>query len=246
MTDNPDLVKSVKRALGQEAAARIQSGMIVGLGSGSTSAEFIRALGERHRRGEVKDLRAVATSYQSTLLARECGISLHCLEEFREIDMVVDGADEVDPALNLIKGGGGAHTLEKVAASLARHFLVIADWRKRVENLGSIFPVPLEVIPSASVVVINAVRKLGGKAEVRIASRKAGPVITDLGNFLLDARFPPLANPARLEKQLNCIPGVVENGLFCNMAHEALIGEVGDDGIRIRQMVAGPRNAGDA
>ncbi len=239
MTFTTDRIKRTKEQLGQNAAGRIQSGMVVGLGSGSTAAEFIHALGRRIRSGDLDNLRAVATSFQSTLIAREHGIPVFPIDAFEQIDVVVDGADEVDPQSNLIKGGGGAHTLEKIVASMARVLIIVVDSRKMVERLGTTCPVPIEVVPVAYGSVLRAVRELGGIPELRTGAGKAGPVISDLGNFLIDARFAGISSPSELEVQLNNLPGVVDNGIFAGMADLVLVGELEDREPSVTERVVG-------
>lgn len=238
MSWTSDQVIEAKRQVGKAAAGLVKSGMTVGLGSGSTSAEFIHALGRRLRAGELEDIRCTATSFQARLLARKLDIPIESLDAFGSLDLVVDGADEVDPQLNLIKGGGGAHTIEKVVASMASRFVVIVDSRKLVEELGTTFPVPVEVIPLAYQAVSRGIEKLGGRPRIRMGVKKAGPVVTDLGNFIVDVAFDSISNPSRLEQQLNCLPGVLENGLFVGLTSLVLVAEVAGEGFRIREIQA--------
>ncbi|MCS6781571.1 MAG: ribose-5-phosphate isomerase RpiA [Gloeomargarita sp. SKYBB_i_bin120] len=228
MTVSPELIQLAKQAVGQQAAQLVTSGMVVGLGTGSTAAWMIQALGERLRRGEIQDIRGVPTSFQATVLARQAGIPLTSLDEVETLDLAIDGADEVDPQKNLIKGGGAAHTREKIVDSLARELVVVVDESKLVERLGSRFPVPVEVLPMAVRPVMRALEKLGGQPELRMAVKKDGPVITDLGNMVVDVKFAAIPDPAALEARINNIPGVVENGLFVGLAGRVLIGRVVD------------------
>ena len=177
---NMDILKD---NVGKKAADLIKDGQIVGLGTGSTTHYFIRYLGERIKNEELNIL-GIPTSYQSLIKAREAGINTTTLDEY-DIDIAVDGADEVNPTLDLIKGGGAAHTLEKLVDSSAKKFVVIVDESKVVEELGK-FPVPLEIIPEALRVVKDTLVDLGGKPELRMGIQKDGPVITDNGNFILD------------------------------------------------------------
>ncbi|MEN9207971.1 MAG: ribose-5-phosphate isomerase RpiA [Gloeomargarita sp. GMQP_bins_120] len=234
MTASPELIKLAKQAVGQQAAQLVASGMVVGLGTGSTAAFMIQALGERLRRGEIQGVRGVPTSFQAAVLARQAGIPLTTLDEVETIDLAIDGADEVDPHKNLIKGGGAAHTREKVVDSLAQEFVVVVDESKLVERLGSTFPVPVEVIPMAVTPVMRALARLGGQPELRMAVKKDGPVITDQGNMVIDVRFPAIPNPADLEMRINNIPGVVENGLFVGLAGRVLIGQVVEGQTQVR------------
>ncbi|BDZ71565.1 ribose-5-phosphate isomerase RpiA [Methanobacterium petrolearium] len=198
----------------------VNDGQILGLGTGSTSHYFIQKLGNRIMEEEL-DIMGIPTSYQSFFLARDCKIPITTLDEHLP-DLAVDGADEVDPQLNLIKGGGAAHTLEKIVDSAADKFLVIVDESKKVEKLGD-FPVPLEVIPSAYRPVTEQVKAAGGVPSLRMAQMKDGPVITDNNNFVVDVQFKEIPNPKELEIELNSIPGVVENGVFAGIADQVLI-----------------------
>ncbi|MER3589764.1 MAG: ribose 5-phosphate isomerase A, partial [Mastigocladus sp. ERB_26_1] len=167
---------------------------------------------------------------------KEYGIPLTTLDAIDHIDIAIDGADEVDPQKNLIKGGGAAHTREKVVDYLADQFIVVVDAGKLVDRLGSVFAVPVEVIPMAVTPVMRAVTQLGGKPELRMAVKKAGPVITDQGNMVIDVKFDSIDDPVNLEKTLNNIPGVLENGIFVNCADLVLIGEVKDGQPVVREM----------
>jgi ribose 5-phosphate isomerase A len=224
-----DPVKLMKQLVGKAAADRVQSGMIVGLGTGSTTAYTIEYLGERIKSGELKDIKGVPTSFQAEVLAKQYGVPLTTLDEVDHIDIAIDGADEVDPNLNLIKGGGAAHTREKVVDYFAEKFIVVVDSSKLVDKLGSTFKVPVEVIPMAIATVTKALEKLGGKPELRMGVRKAGPVITDQGNMILDVKFDNLSDKAKeLESTINNIPGVLENGLFIDSTELVLVGEIID------------------
>lgn len=235
MTAGLDPVKVMKQEVGRAAASRVQSGSIVGLGTGSTTAFAIQFLGERLKSGELQDIKGIPTSFQASVLAKQYGIPLTTLDEVEKIDIAIDGADEVDPNKNLIKGGGAAHTREKIVDSLADLFIVVVDNSKLVDRLGSTFPLPLEVLPVAIAPVMKAVEKLGGSPELRMAVKKDGPVITDQGNMILDVKFEAIDNPAEMEKVLNNIPGVLDNGLFVNVADIVLIGEVKDGQASVRE-----------
>lgn len=236
MSAETDPVKIMKQQVGIAAAARVQSGSIVGLGTGSTTAYAIQALGERLQSGELKDIKGVPTSFQAIVLARQFGIPLVTLDEIDHIDIAIDGADEVDPQKNLIKGGGAAHTQEKIVDSLANQFIVVVDGGKLVDQLGSTFLLPVEVVPMAVTPVMRAIEKLGGKPELRMGIKKAGPVVTDQGNLVVDVKFDRIDNPAELEKTLNNIPGVLENGLFVGVTDVVLIGEIKDGQPIVREM----------
>jgi ribose 5-phosphate isomerase A len=234
--DDFETVQALKTAVGKAAAERVHSGMRIGLGSGSTAAEFISQLGQRVRTGELIQVRGVATSYQSKGLARENEIPILPLAEAESLDLVVDGADEVDPALNLIKGGGAAHTREKIVASMAKEFIVVVDSRKLVDQLGSRFPVPVEILPNAYRSVIPSLRSLGGEPTLRMAVQKAGPVITDQGNFVIDVRFDRIDQPKDLERELNNLPGVLDNGLFVGLATSVLVADLVDGKAKVREI----------
>jgi ribose 5-phosphate isomerase A len=220
-------VEEEKKEVAWEAARLVEDGQVLGLGTGSTTHYFLKKLGQRIQDEELEVI-GIPTSYQSFLLARDCAIPLTTLEEHTP-DLAVDGADEVDHQLNLIKGGGAAHTQEKIVDSAAEWFLVIVNQSKLVEKLGK-FPVPLEVIPSAHRLVMERVIDMGGFPSLRMAQMKDGPVITDNGNFVVDAQFETIPQPERLEVKLNNIPGVVENGIFPGIAHQVLVGT--PDGVK--------------
>lgn len=219
----------MKELVATEAAGRVESGMILGLGSGSTAAILIEQLGKRWQAGELTGIKGVPTSFQSSALAQQYGIPLTTLNEVDHIDLAIDGADEVDPARNLIKGGGACQTREKLVDSRADRFVVVVDHSKLVDVLGSTFPLPVEVLPEAYRQVMDALRDLGSQPELRMAVRKAGPVVTDQGNLVVDAKFDAITEPAQLCQTINNIPGVLENGLFVDMADEVLVGNIDGD-----------------
>lgn len=214
------LIDDAKKEVADEAAMMVNDGQVLGLGTGSTAHYFIQKLGNRIKEEEI-EIMGIPTSYQSFFLARDCGIPLTTLAEHLP-DLAVDGADEVDPQLNLIKGGGAAHTMEKIVDSAADKFVVIVDESKQVAKLGD-FPVPLEVIPEAYRTVTEYVKMVGGSPSLRMAQMKDGPVITDNNNFVVDVQFKEIPNPQELETALNSIPGVVENGIFAGIADQVLI-----------------------
>lgn len=231
-----DTIQAMKQAVGRAAAARVPSGVIVGLGTGSTTVFAIEHLGARLKSGDLKDIKGIPTSFQASVLARTYGIPLTTLDEVDSIQVAIDGADEVDPDLVLIKGGGAAHTREKIIDALAEQFIVVVDDTKLVQRLGSSMPVPVEVLPLAVTPVMRAIERLGGRPEIRMGVKKDGPVITDQGNMVLDVRFDAIADPAGLEKTLNNIPGVLENGLFVGVASVVLVGEIIDGQPAIREL----------
>lgn len=236
MSTATDPVKLMKQQVGKAAAERVKSGSIVGLGTGSTTAYAIQFIGERIQSGELTDIKGIPTSFQAEVLAKQYGVPLTTLDEVDHIDVAIDGADEVDPNKNLIKGGGAAHTREKVVDALADQFIVVVDSSKIVDKLGSTFLLPVEVLPMAMTPVMRAISKLGGKPELRMGVKKAGPVITDQGNFVIDVKFDSIDNPAELEKTLNNLPGVLENGLFVGVTDVVLIGEIKDGQPVVREM----------
>jgi len=217
-------MSEMKKKAGERAALFVESNMVVGLGTGSTTAFAIEAIGNRLKKGEIQNIRGVPTSFQARVLAREYGIPLISMEEVDRIHLAIDGADEVDPQLNLIKGGGAAHTLEKIVDTFADKFVVVVDEGKLVPRLGTTFRVPVEVIPMAYRSVSLLLKKLGGEALLRMGVKKAGPVVTDSGNLVLDVCFESMENLLSLSMEINHIPGIVEHGLFVNAADVIVVG----------------------
>ncbi len=233
-----DLQQRMKQTVADAAVGQIQDGMVLGLGSGSTAALMIKALGEKLRSGALRDITGVTTSFQGEVLAAELGIPLKSLNAIDHIDLAIDGADEVDPWFQLIKGGGACHVQEKLVARRAKRFVVVVDAGKLVERLNLSFLLPVEVLPGAWRQVKAELAALGGESELRMAVRKAGPVVTDQGNLVLDVRFAGgIADPATLESTLNNLPGVLENGLFVNLADQVLVGEIVADEARVRDLI---------
>lgn len=201
----------------------IFSGMKIGLGTGSTAMPAVERLAARIADGTLSGIKAVATSFQTTIACEKLGIpvfSLNSKEIGGELDLAIDGADEITPEKNLIKGGGAALLLEKIVAYNARHFIIVADSTKAVPHSGTSFPLPVEIIAEARVSVTKALEKKGIQVKLREGVRKAGPVITDNGNLIIDCLWQeradgsPPVNPAEAEDFLNGIVGVVENGFF--------------------------------
>ena len=224
-----DLQTQMKEAVAKAAVDLIQDGMVLGLGSGSTAALMIKALGYRISSGELKDIVGVTTSFQGEVLASELGIPLKGLSAVSSIDLAIDGADEVDPHFHLIKGGGACHVQEKLVASLAKKFIVVVDSSKIVNRLNLGFKLPVEVLPAAWKLVKDKLNDIGGIAELRMATRKAGPIVTDQGNLVLDVTFNGgIKDPQVIESRINNIPGVLENGLFVDLANQVLVGEIND------------------
>lgn len=228
---DPVLQDSLKRAVAKRAVELVKPGMVIGLGTGSTASLAIEELGKLVQQGKLKDVLGVGTSYQSRVLARQFGVKTVDLNDVIQIDIAFDGADEVDPSMNILKGGGAAHTMGKVIDTMAKKSVILVDQSKVVFELGQIFPVPVEVLPPAISPVLRQLVALGGVPEIRSALRKDGPVITDFGNMVVDVRFPEgIKDPADLEKRIKLIPGVVENGLATGVASSVLVAtQDGDD-----------------
>ena len=232
-----DLQTQMKQAVAEAAVAQIRDGMVVGLGSGSTAALMIQGLGARLAAGQLHDIVGVTTSFQGEVLAAELGIPLRALNAIDRIDLAIDGADEVDPSFQLIKGGGACHVQEKLVADRAERFIVVVDSTKLVQRLNLDFLLPVEALPGAWVQVQSRLKSMGGVAELRMATRKAGPVVTDQGNLVLDVRFEAgISDPIALERDINNLPGVLENGLFVNLADEVLVGEINDGVAGVRSL----------
>jgi ribose 5-phosphate isomerase A len=215
--------------LEKEAAARaslrfLKDGQVVGLGTGSTATHFIKLLGNEVEKG--LRIRGIPTSDRSRELALSLGIPLITLDDCQEIDVTVDGADEVDPQLRLIKGGGGALLREKIVASATRQMIVVADRSKQVPRLGK-FPLPVEVIRFAQALVSKRIRALGAEVQLR-RNPDGSPFITDENNHILDCRFGEMRDPDGLARELSWMPGVVEHGLFIGMANLALFARGGE------------------
>lgn len=218
----------LKQMAAAAAVDRLQSGMVVGLGTGSTTRFALERIAELIRAGRLERIIGIPSSIQTETAARELGIPLSGLEAHAVIDITIDGADEVDPDLNLIKGGGGALLREKVLAQASRRNLIIVDASKLSERLGTRWALPVEVVPFARAAEERFLASLG--AAVALRTRNSIPVLTDQGNLLLDARFGPITEPGRLAAQLSGRAGIVEHGLFVGLAHEVFV--AGADGIR--------------
>jgi len=221
-----DLVELGKKNAAFKAVEdNVKQNMILGIGSGSTVVYAVKAITEINRNNKL-NLKCIPTSFQSHQLIVENGLTLVTLDQYPEIDLDIDGADEIDKSLNLIKGGGGCLVQEKIIASSSKKLVVIADYTKRSEVLGENWRngVPIEVIPLAYVPIMKRLEKLGGKPVLRMAKAKAGPVVSDNGNFIIDVDFGKIENPSDLNIKLLQIPGVVDSGLFLGMASKAYIG----------------------
>jgi ribose 5-phosphate isomerase A len=226
-----DLQAAAKQAVGDHVASLISDGMSLGIGTGSTAAMAIEALGRRIRE-EGLQLQGVATSFAAERLARQHGIRLTTLDETPDLDLAFDGADEVDPAFNLIKGRGAAQTREKIVASRAREFVVLVDESKMVDELGHRMPLPVEVIPMAVGPVMKVLQALGAEPELRMGMKKDGPVVSDQGMWVIDAMFSGIPDPEHVDYVLLHTPGVIDHGLFLGMATQILVG-ASDGTVRI-------------
>ncbi len=224
-------MSQVKLNAAKSALKNIPQTGPIGLGSGSTVAVFANELGQLITEGK-NDISVVPSSYQAYLLAIENGIPLTNLDINPELILTVDGADEVDKNLNLTKGGGGALFQEKIVASASKRLIIIVDESKLVDKLASRFLIPIEVLPFSLGVVQRKIRAMGIEPFVRQAEKKMGPVVTDNGNFIIDLKFSkPIDDPAKVATDLKMIPGVVETGLFVDMADEIHVGL--KDGVRV-------------
>jgi len=218
-------IEKAKKNAALLAVEQVKDGFIVGLGSGSAAAYAIKEIGKRIKR-EGLCVFGVPTSYQAFMLAIKYGIPTTTLEEHPIIDLTIDGADQIDQKLNLIKGMGGALTREKIIACSSKMLIIVADETKKVKFLGeNNHPVPVEVLPFAASVVMRKIREIGGNPTLREGMGKVGPVITDNGNIIIDANFGLIHKPAELEGKLRGLPGVVETGLFVEMANVVYLGK---------------------
>jgi ribose 5-phosphate isomerase A len=220
--------ETAKRNAGERAAETVESGETVGLGTGSTAAHAIRALGRRVDDG--LDVVGVPTSFASRELAREVGVPLAPLVDVERVDVAIDGADQVADG-DLVKGGGAAHATEKVVDAAADRFLVVVDEGKVAAALSR--PVPVEILPDARTAVARRLREAGSDPQLRRAERKDGPVVTDNGNLLVDCDFGTIEDPASLSRTLAAVPGVVEHGLFVGLADAVYVGT--DDGVAVEE-----------
>ena len=220
----------MKQTVAEAAIKEVKSEMVVGLGSGSTAALMIKSLADEIRKGKLKNIKGVPTSFQSEVLALELDIPLMDLASVSQIDIAIDGADEVDPMFQLIKGGGGCHVREKLVAAKANQFLIVVDETKLVPKLNKSFPLPVEVLPTAWKQVKDIILEMGGNSILRMAKKKAGPVVTDQGNLILDVLFKDgIQDPKTFEMWINNIPGVLENGLFVDLTDKVLVGKIEND-----------------
>jgi len=218
------MTDDLKRRAAEAALDYVEDGMRLGLGSGSTAVHFVRLLGARLAAG--LNVVGVATSEETARIARGAGVPLTTLDETPELDLDIDGADEIGPGLALVKGGGGALLREKIVAAASARMIVIADSRKRVAELGA-FPLPIEVVAfglaATALAIERAAIELGLNAAFDLRQRDGNPFVTDGGNRILDASFGRIPDPEALANRLDAIPGVVEHGLFLGLADLALI-----------------------
>jgi len=222
-----NLIEQGKRNAAEKAVEEnVKEGMILGIGSGSTVVYAVQKISKLNKENNL-NLKCIPSSFQSYQLIVENGLELVSLDLYSEIDLDIDGADEIDKDLNLIKGGGGCHVQEKILASNSKKLIIIADFRKDSNFLGEKWKkgIPIEVIPMAYVPIMNKINKMGGDPKLRMAQSKAGPLVSDNGNFIIDADFGVVKNPSELNQKLKSISGVVETGLFINMASKAYIGQ---------------------
>jgi len=218
-------IEKAKKNAALEAVKHVKDNFVIGLGSGSTVAYAIEEIGNKIKREGLHVL-GVPTSYQAFMLAVKHEIPITTFEEHPVLDLTIDGADQIDEELNLIKGMGGALTREKIVASASKRLIIVADERKKVKVLGeNNHPIPIEVVPFAAKPVMLKIKKIGGNPILREGKGKVGPVITDNGNAIIDVDFGLIHKPAELEPKLQKIPGIVETGLFINMADIIYIGK---------------------
>ena len=214
-----------KNAAEKAVEENVKKNMILGIGSGSTVVYAVKKIAELNKENNL-NLKCIPTSFQSYQLIVENGLNLVSLDQYPEIDLDIDGTDEIDKDLNLIKGGGGCLVQEKIIASNSKKLIIVADFRKNSTNLGENWKkgIPIEVIPMAYVPIMKKLNKLKGKPILRMAQSKAGPLITDNGNFIIDVDFGIIKNPSKLNEKILFIPGVVDTGFFIGMTSKAYIG----------------------
>jgi len=216
-------IEDAKKRAAIEAVKHVKNDQVIGLGSGSTAAYAVQEIGKLFRQKRWR-LLGVPTSHQAFLLAVDCGIQLTTLDEHPQLDLTIDGADQIDPNLNMIKGMGGALAREKVVALASKQNVIVADETKLVKKLGDNHPIPVEVLPFAATTTMSKIREAGGKPVIRMGTGKVGPVVTDNGNFILDAWMRRINDPRELDAKLKSISGVVETGLFVGVADLVYVG----------------------
>ncbi|PJF34968.1 MAG: ribose 5-phosphate isomerase A [Candidatus Thermofonsia Clade 1 bacterium] len=221
-------VDILKRRAAERAVELVESGMIVGLGSGSTASHALRRIAELIQAGKLQDIRGVPTSQRIEQEARALGIPLIDLDDVEIIDLTIDGADEVDPDLNLIKGGGGALLREKIVAQISRREIIVIDDSKLSHKLGTRWHLPVEVVPFGWRTQVRYLESLGAKVTLRQV--EGAPFKTDQGNLILDCNFGPIDDPTDLARRIKARAGIVEHGLFLHMATEVIVASI--SGIR--------------
>jgi ribose 5-phosphate isomerase A len=218
----------VKRLVGiQVVDTLVKSGMRLGLGTGSTAVHAVHRIGELLKKGTLREIVAVPTSFQTVVACQQMGISLITLNDPAvngRLDLTIDGADEVDPQWNLIKGGGAAMLIEKVVAHASNKYCILVHSSKLVSRLGETAPVPVEIVPEALVTASRQLEALGGRVVLRMATKKAGPIISDHGNFVLDVSFAEPFDPRKMEAEIMMIAGVTANGIFTRPVSELFVG----------------------
>jgi ribose 5-phosphate isomerase A len=219
-----EVLAAQKREAAERAVTLVRSGMVVGLGTGSTAELAVAAIGRQMQSGELQGIVGIPTSRRTEELARRSGIPLGTLDEHNPVHLTIDGADEVDPAGNLIKGHGGALLWEKIVAAATEHYVIVVDETKLVERLGMRHAVPVEVVPFGWSIHCETVRQLGGEPSIRTV-RADEPYRTDGDHFIIDCRFPDgIADPQAVDRALRLRPGIVETGLFLDMSPEVIVG----------------------
>jgi ribose 5-phosphate isomerase A len=220
--------EELKRLVGVRAAdTLVKSGMKLGLGTGSTAIYAVNRVGELLREGRLRDIAVVPTSFQTVVACQRAGISLTTLNDPAvdgRLDLTIDGADQVDPKWNLIKGGGAAMLIEKVVAHASKRYCITVHSSKLASRLGETAPVPVEIVPEALITATRGLESLGGRVELRMAAKKAGPVISDHGNLVLDVYFCEPFDPEALEARIMGVPGVTANGIFTRQVHDLFVG----------------------
>ncbi|MHA1671180.1 MAG: ribose 5-phosphate isomerase A [Promethearchaeota archaeon] len=222
-----DLIELGKKNAAYKAVEEnVKDGMILGIGSGSTVVYAVEKIAEINKKEDLK-LKCIPTSFQSYQLIVDNNLNLVSLDQYPEIDLDIDGADEIDDELNLIKGGGGCLVQEKIVAFNSKKLVIIADFRKKSSKLGENWKkgVPIEVIPIAYIPVIIKLKELGGAPKLRMAQAKVGPLVTDNGNFIIDVDFGIIDSPSDIDFKISQIPGVVDTGFFIGMTSKAYIGQ---------------------
>jgi len=225
------MYEELKEKAALSAVKLVKDGQVVGIGTGSTTYYAIKGLAERIKT-EGLEITCIPTSLQTEQFAKENGLKLSNLNELNEIDVTIDGADKVDEHLNLIKGGGGAHTREKLVASCSKRVIIIVDESKLAKSLD--MSVPVEVLPFSWKVSSEGLKEIGGIPDLRSSGKAEAPFTTDNGNFILDVGFGVIENPPDLERRINSVPGVVENGIFSGIATEVHVGT--NEGVDILRM----------